>query len=47
MPCVAHPLVSPPDTHVDVVDVQDAGVELEAQGLGLLDRVGELAVGLQ
>lgn len=34
-------------THIDVVNVQDTGVELEAQSLGLLDRVGQLAVGLQ
>lgn len=34
-------------TYVHVADVQDSGVELEAQSLGLLDRVGQLAVGLQ
>lgn len=34
-------------TYVHIADVQDSGVELEAQSLGLLDRVGQLAVGLQ
>lgn len=34
-------------TYIDVVNVQDAGVELEAQRLGLLDRAGQLAIGLQ
>lgn len=34
-------------TYVDIVNVQDTRVELEAQSLGLLDRVGQLAVGLQ
>jgi hypothetical protein len=34
-------------TYVHIADVQNSGVELEAQSLGLLDRVGQLAVGLQ
>lgn len=34
-------------TYVDIVNVQDTRVELEAQRLSLLDRVGQLAVGLQ
>lgn len=34
-------------TYIHVVNVQDVRVELEAQRLGLLDRVGQLAVGLQ
>lgn len=33
-------------THVDVVDVEDPGVELQPHGLGLLDGMGELAVSL-
>lgn len=34
-------------THIHIVNVQDVRVELEAQRLGLLDRVGQLSVGLQ
>lgn len=34
-------------TYVHIADVEDSGVELEAQSLGLLDRVGQLAVSLQ
>lgn len=34
-------------TYVNIVNVQDTGVELEAQRLGLLDWVGQLTVGLQ
>lgn len=33
-------------THVDVVDVEDPGVELQPHGFGLLDWMGELTVSL-
>lgn len=34
-------------TYIDVVDVKDFGLETQPECLGLLDRVGQLTVGLR